>query len=834
MNRINKGLLYGIATVLTGVAPGYARQLSVEEAAANVPAGYLPVATRGASQDLLFTQKDGNRNVAYVLDGTYGGGYLVVAADDVLPALLGYADSGEFDAANIPPAMKAWLEGYGRQLSYAVEHGLTRAEGDNTTRTAIAPLCASKWNQLEPYNWRCPTVSGVATPTGCTATAIAQMAYKHKWPLKGTGSNTYKSVSGTSSQQLTFDFANTEFDWANMLDDYSGYYTMGQGNAVAQLMLACGNAALMQYGTSASGAYTYDALYGLVKFMGYDKGAVNAVRDYYSLSEWNDLIYTDLAKGNPVVYGGYNYEGGHTFIVDGYRDGYFHLNWGWGGLSDGYFLLTALDPSEQGVGGSSAGYNFYQDAMIGLEPQKEGSDYRLEVYQYGSLAPKVASFPRAGSLTLIAKDGTYNGYFTSFTLADKTVKMGVKLTPEAGGEAVFYPGAEVTYTPHYGNPEGQSVESYTVPAADMPEDGVYYATPAYEEDGVVKDVRVKVGYSGKIKLTFINGFVKAESVSVERTLTATDITLTSPLYSGKTCSLTALLSNDGAEYYGQVYPALVDANGNRMATMNGVNVNLTDGDSQTVTCTGVFLTGSGSGVAAGDYFINIFDDNGNALSTDPLAVTVSSVPSGKAEVTLTYSVDGNSGSGTYSDPYIVGNSMKFDLTVNVTSGVFDDYVCVYSQYADDNSYTAATAPWNAYFAAKDYPCTKSFTLDTSGFEAGRVAYLRAYGYTSAWADSSGWIGGYVYVKRSTSGVSEVAAANTGVYPNPVDDVATVTATDAIRMIDVYSISGVKVASQACAGDSASEQISLGSLTSGHYIAVVTTSAGIERFRLIKR
>jgi hypothetical protein len=70
-----------------------------------------------------------------------------------------------------------------------------------------------------------------------------------------------------------------------------------------------------------------------------------------------------------VVYGGASSGGGHEFVCDDYQgEDFFHINWGWGGVSDNYFRLSALNPYSQGIGGSSSrdGFHYSQDAVVGI------------------------------------------------------------------------------------------------------------------------------------------------------------------------------------------------------------------------------------------------------------------------------------------------------------------------------------------------------------------------------------------------------------------------------------------------------------------------------------
>ena len=168
--------------------------------------------------------------------------------------------------------------------------------------------------------------------------------------------------------------AGSFIDWDNMLDSYDGSTTTIQQQAVANLMKYCGAAVQMDYADAwngGSGAYSSDVPEALKNYFNYSEATVLKKRSSYtSNNEWDDLIYSELASSRPVYYSGSNNSGGHAFVCDGYDgNGYYHINWGWSGTSNGNFLLSALDPHEQGTGGSSAGYNNNQAALIYAEPK---------------------------------------------------------------------------------------------------------------------------------------------------------------------------------------------------------------------------------------------------------------------------------------------------------------------------------------------------------------------------------------------------------------------------------------------------------------------------------
>ena len=148
-----------------------------------------------------------------------------------------------------------------------------------------------------------------------------------------------------------------------MLDTYvRNNWTQAQGDAVATLVFHSGAAALMNYKSDESGAWGSDAVEAFINNFGYDKGTYLVCRDFYTTEEWDALLQNELKANRPLLYGGAtkDVEGedraGHQFIIDGYAPGentacYYHVNWGWNGAINGYFLLDALDPQGGGKPG---------------------------------------------------------------------------------------------------------------------------------------------------------------------------------------------------------------------------------------------------------------------------------------------------------------------------------------------------------------------------------------------------------------------------------------------------------------------------------------------------
>ena len=338
----------------------------------------------------------------YIFNTTGNKGFIIVSGDDRTTSILGFTDSGSFNPANIPANMKVWLESYDEQIQALDALGIT----DNSfsvprpTRNSKSPLITSHWNQDAPYWEQCPQFMEVTEEgdtvgeyayTGCVATSMAQIMNYYKFPLCCT--QTIPSCEMTYYWNEEYYVTDTDplppimFDWDNMKDNYTGAETQAEKDAVAWLMLYAGCAAHMQYGMNASSTSDPYIPTAFNDYFNYDAKLV--YRSDYDQSDWEDMIYQELFEGRPLIYNGRSGTGGgHSFVCDGYAYGdYFHINWGWGGLGDGYFVLSVLNPyAGGGVASvtSAEGYNIDQTAIIGIQPGYSGQpqeiDHRLTVW----------------------------------------------------------------------------------------------------------------------------------------------------------------------------------------------------------------------------------------------------------------------------------------------------------------------------------------------------------------------------------------------------------------------------------------------------------------------
>lgn len=369
-----------------------------------------PVTPQQARQKALqFMNKDGKRTVRavkmagnmskgaannaaalqdyYIFNAEESNSFVIISGEDRLPDVFGYGENGCLDTESMPENMKTVLGMYARLVKHvaSMPEDCTPRNIPLAARQAkgeITKLLKSQWSQEYPYNSLCPYDGYKRSATGCAATSMAQVMYYHKWPEAEC-----EPIPGYYSRALEKNLDGldgTTFKWNKMKDTY-GWYDTDTEKSVATLMQYCGYSIEMSYSSQGSGAFSFMQPYALKKYFGYDKRTRTLYRDNFPLDVWNNIIYNELAEGRPVVYSGLTpKQEGHSFVIDGYRsiDGFYHVNWGWNGTSDGYFDITILNPENTTSTGSAStddGFSIGQDAIIGMQ-KPTGEQGMLEAY----------------------------------------------------------------------------------------------------------------------------------------------------------------------------------------------------------------------------------------------------------------------------------------------------------------------------------------------------------------------------------------------------------------------------------------------------------------------
>ncbi len=327
-------------------------------------------------------------NELYIFCGTDNHGFVIVSADDCVTPILGYSYESTFDPDNMPPQLIWWLQRYDDMIRQSRTNpsaqsqphpewnNLLQSKGtkDSEHQPIVGPLITTTWDQgdsWEPtYNKFCPANSnGQHAITGCVATAGAQIMKYWNHPSSGRGTHTYTTSPYNDdfpSLQLSVDFSNTQYDWEHMPTSLNSNSTETEIDAVATLMYHVGVAINMFYGHYSSGAWTIDLEKAFKEYFKYSNDISFVRESQYEMAEWKALLKCELDAQRPIIYYGHNDNGSlnHCFICDGYDNyDYFHFNWGWGGLYDGFFNIENPDPH-----GYYNVLSFGCEAIIGIKP----------------------------------------------------------------------------------------------------------------------------------------------------------------------------------------------------------------------------------------------------------------------------------------------------------------------------------------------------------------------------------------------------------------------------------------------------------------------------------
>lgn len=637
-----------------------------------------------ATPSLAMTAVTAGETIAdyYVFNYAADAGYVVIAGDDRAPAVLAYSDQGSFDPDNIPDAMRYVLDGFAARIA-ALRHSPYLAASALSPRDHdVKPLLTCNWDQSGPYNDLCPTYVNKdgeteRCPTGCAVTAVAQIMYYHKWPKQGTGSHSYEcNVNSQTKQTLSADFGATTYRWDDMRDCYTGSYTQQQGSAVATLMYHLGVAAEARYGAQ-SGANPYRLMMALSRNFGYSKAMRMCFRSAMTTADWEKLLYGELDAKRPVFLTGYSDEAGHSFVLDGYdRDGYFHVNWGWGASNNGYFLITWLNPDDNTTAGK--GYNSTLYAVVGICPDNGEPEPEKHIEAYvSSWHPTVFQANLGTTVPVEILNFTVSGHGYPNPL---NVKLMLALNDINGNSVEQYNEDNViekklSFGELY-DFKDEYIAGYT--SSPSTPDGEYYLWLLYkcEEAGVTEysSISCTPHESLYFPVTVKNGVMYIYKPSQPSNLQVTRCDFPTRVGTKSTVKLNATVHNNGIEYRGNI---------NYVITPKGQPSQINATAAQTVALApGTDVVSHQTIVApddAGDYSLWVMDDNQNVIGgpydlkvepsnysltiTRQIAPTTYTMPVGHVTATVELS---NTGTGNF-----IGN-LPF-MILNQDASYIKDY-----------------------------------------------------------------------------------------------------------------------------------------------------------------
>ena len=341
---------------------------------------------------LLYVGTVGADTVYYVF-GQADGGFAIISADDAVTPVLGFSHTSPAAEPIDNKMLMSQLDRYGQKISQVRHSGISsianphrwRAYADSVptidtlpaidsaqvtdttqpvdtvvvvdTLITVGPLITSAWEQKGAYNDSCPTFAG------CVAIAMGQVMRYFRWPETGRGWHKYVPSETPGYGQQVVNFGATTYRWDLMPDKLRSHHSSEEKAAVAQLLKHAGVAVDMSYTKNGSGSYTCDVLYALPHYFRYSDSIALLSYSNFSADEWFKIIKAEIDAGRPVIYSGATSDdAGHAWVVDGYNtNGYLHVNWGWGGDYDGFFLPDKMILE-------TATFDRELDAVVGIRP----------------------------------------------------------------------------------------------------------------------------------------------------------------------------------------------------------------------------------------------------------------------------------------------------------------------------------------------------------------------------------------------------------------------------------------------------------------------------------
>lgn len=496
------------------------------------------------------------------------------------------------------------MKGYFYILSLAVAAIMPAkmSAQSETQRTNIPPLLKSQWGQDAPFYYATPEIGGQHCRTGCGAAALSQVLYYHQYPLK-PAPGVYSYQTGRLGN-VSFDFGEVEFDYGVMKDVYRREDSENDPSvmAVAQLQFAAGVTLNMDYAleeSSASFGMVPGSLSG--RFLYPDNGMRLLSREYFTNQEWESIIYNELSCNRPVLYLGGNGSWSHIFVCDGYKDGKFHMNWGWYGEKEDYFSLTNLQTERVKDDGILV-LNSGQKIVIGVRPE-------------GQPLPEPVTFATTFDYHTDSDSFSVSGISSSYIAT--TITPGIMAIDSDGKEYILWCEEPAVMSKSAAN------INYSVLIGSLA-DGNYRLRPIYaigepsNHEAEVYSVYCNPRNTRYVDVEVANGRIvsSASGTDAEINVTISDFVTPHTLIKGETYNASFSvhaenIGNTTVDYFKLKFYA-PGSDTAEAVNEQALSVLLTPGDSKTV------VMSIPSALAPGEYDMFIVDGSGGTKPTYPI------------------------------------------------------------------------------------------------------------------------------------------------------------------------------------------------------------------------
>jgi hypothetical protein len=723
----------------------------------------------------------------YVFNVANNQGYIIISGDQRARDVLAYSTNKSLLSNKIPDNLRYWLSVYENEIRLVrqADVNIGRTTPGYSTYQTVAPLLGSiKWNQGDPYNLQCPEIdsNNARAVTGCVATGMAQVMRYYQWPVQGSGQNSYSTH--TLNIPLSVDFSQTTYNWNMMTPTYSNSSSEDERQAVATLMYHCGVAVNMDYNTS-SGASVTEMGRALHEHFNYDENIQLADRNYYNRQDWHQLILDELYAARPVLYSGSSSDNsGHLWVCDGVdQNGYLHFNWGWGGMSDGYFALTALNPGSLGTGGGIGGYNYHQQITYGIEKPNASSQPRLSIYSGNTPEANRTAFKRTEGFNLAFKEVFNRG------LWPVTVQFGVGLYNGSSFVGVLSSYQSVQLGSYFGYnllPFNSLSISQNIPV------GTYSIKPIMKalNQSNWMSIPMKVGVPGELqlRLTADSAFLSLTEPSTSL-LEVVELSTNGNLYENKTGRFNVTLSNSGLEYNSSVKVKLTPVSTGGSLESSAELINIINGETKTIEFRELVS------VSAGEYWMSVLMDGANnydepvfqSIGT-PIKVIVNTEPVLPPALTLTEVIAFPDNGSVFK------NQASLKTTIQNTGGVFDNELIAFIFNPDLGMSIAYLGPQQVVIDTQE-TATIYFTGEIALENGNYIIALYYKNELNQWKRLDPQAFSIIpFTLSDNVGTSIVTneSENLVLYPNPVSDILEIELPSLKESVSIYSTDGKRV------------------------------------------
>ena len=346
--------------------------------------------TLGKSVQSVDTFNDTSSNAVYYIVHLKPSGFVIVAADDLVEPIAGFARAGRFDPSPDNPLGALVNDDLPARVANARRTGLASSEPNarrarakwqrlynrdsgpspdgpspdgivSVSDVRIAPFTQTTWDQQTAaaagstacYNYYTPPYgAGNVTnyPAGCVATVMAQVMRYYQFPTTSVGTAGFTIQSDSSPLTYYLQGGNGSggaYVWSNMPLNPPATPTATQCQAIGALLADAGATVNMEYAASSSSSILLDAKTALTGTFHF----ANAIQGWNNNADIGaglvGMINPNLDARYPVLLGIQGSSGGHAVVADGYGYSastlYHHLNLGWSGTATAWYALPLID-----------------------------------------------------------------------------------------------------------------------------------------------------------------------------------------------------------------------------------------------------------------------------------------------------------------------------------------------------------------------------------------------------------------------------------------------------------------------------------------------------------